>query len=92
MQPINSQKDSSVWIFQTWTAFILSVSMTTVAIIKLPVNNWMKGSIGMGLAFSVGSTFALAKNTRDLHEARKIVSRIDDAQVEKLLSQHYLLK
>jgi hypothetical protein len=42
----------------------------------------------MGLAFSVGSTFTLAKTSRDLHEARKLTARIDEAKVEKLLSQH----
>jgi len=86
------QKDSAAWIFQTWAAFILSICMTTVGIVNLPVDNWVKGFMGMGLAFSVGSTFTLAKTTRDLHEARKITSRIDEAKVEKLLSEHHPLK
>lgn len=86
------QKDSAAWIFQTWAAFILSISMTTVGIVNLPVDNWVKGFMGMGLAFSVGSTFTLAKTTRDLYEARRITSRIDEAKVEKLLSEHHPLK
>lgn len=86
------QKDSAAWIIQTWAAFILSISMTTVGIVNLPVDNWVKGFMGMGLAFSVGSTFTLAKTTRDLHEARKITTRIDEAKVEKLLSEHHPLK
>ncbi len=92
MQQIGSQKDSAAWVFQTWASFILSISMTTFGIVNLPVNNWVKGFMGMGLAFSVGSTFTLAKTTRDLHEARKITTRIDDAHVEKLISQHHPLK
>lgn len=88
MQPINPQKDSAAWIIQTWAAFVLSVSMTTFGIVNLPVDNWVKGFMGMGLAFSIGSTFTLAKTTRDLHEARKLTARIDEAKVEKLLSQH----
>jgi hypothetical protein len=44
--------------------------------------------MGMGLAFSVGSTFTLAKTTRDLYETKRITSRIEEAKVEKLLSQH----
>ncbi|MBD2777560.1 YiaA/YiaB family inner membrane protein [Iningainema tapete] len=92
MQQFGSQKDSAAWIFQTWAAFILSISMTTVGIINLPLDNWVKGFMGMGLAFSVGSTFSLAKTTRDLHEARRLNARIDEAKVEKLLSQHDSLR
>lgn len=92
MQQIGSQKDSAAWIFQIWAAFIFAISMTTVGIVNLPVDGWVKGFMGMGLAFSVGSTFTLAKTTRDLHEARKLSAKIDDAQVEKLLSQHHPLK
>jgi len=93
MQPIGSQKDSPAWVLQTWAAFVLSVSMTTVGIINLPnVDNWVKGFMGMGLTFSVGSTFTLAKTQRDLHEARRMAARIDEAKVEQLLSQHHPLK
>ncbi|MCC5636014.1 hypothetical protein LC593_09115 [Nostoc sp. CHAB 5844] len=88
MHPLGSSKDSAAWIIQTWAAFILSISMTTFGIVNLPVDSWIKGFMGMGLAFSVGSTFTLAKTTRDLHEAKRLTARIDEAKVEKLLSQH----
>ncbi|HEY9802998.1 MAG TPA: YiaA/YiaB family inner membrane protein [Leptolyngbyaceae cyanobacterium] len=88
MQTIGPQKDSTAWVIQTWAAFILSVSMTSFGIVNLPVDNWVKGFMSMGLAFSVGSTFTLAKTTRDLHETRRLAARIDEAKVEKLLSQH----
>ncbi len=92
MQQFGHQKDSNAWIFQTWAAFILSISMTTFGIVNLPVNNWVKGFMGMGLAFSIGSTFSLAKTTRDLHETKRVAARIDEAKVEQLLSQHHPLK
>ncbi|WP_026734304.1 YiaA/YiaB family inner membrane protein [Fischerella sp. PCC 9605] len=82
------QKDSAAWIFQTWAAFLLSISMTTVGIVNLPVDSWVKGFMGMGMAFSIGSTFSLAKTMRDLHETKKLTARIDEAKVERLLSQH----
>jgi hypothetical protein len=88
MQTVGPQKDSTAWIIQTWVAFLMSVSMTTAGIVNLPVDNWVKGFMGMGLAFSVGSTFTLAKTTRDMHEAKRLTSRIEEAKVEKLLSQH----
>ncbi|WP_138497663.1 YiaA/YiaB family inner membrane protein [Nostoc sp. PA-18-2419] len=88
MQTVGTQKDSLAWIIQTWAAFMLSISMTTYGIVHLPVDSWVKGFMGMGLAFSVGSTFTLAKTTRDLYETKKLTARIDEAKVEKLLSQH----
>lgn len=92
MKSIGTQDHSSAWIFQTWASFILSVSATGIGIMYLPVDNWTKGFMGMGLAFSVGSTISLAKTTRDVHESKKITSRIDEAKLEKLLSQHNSLK
>ncbi|BDA66429.1 hypothetical protein CAL7716_005950 [Calothrix sp. PCC 7716] len=88
MQQNNPQKDSNAWIFQTWAAFALSISMTTIGIVNLPVTNWVKGFMGMGLAFSIGSSISLSKTMRDVHESNKITARIDEAKVERLLSQH----
>jgi hypothetical protein len=87
MDSFNNQKDSASWIFYSWTAFALSITMTTIGVVYLPVDNWVKGYFGMGLAFSVGSTLTLAKTQRDLHESKRIISRIDEAKVEQLLSQ-----
>ncbi|EAW36053.1 YiaA/YiaB family inner membrane protein [Lyngbya sp. PCC 8106] len=85
-------KDTPAWIFQVWLSFILAVSATTLGIIYLPVDNWVKGFMGMGMTFSIGSSFTLAKTVRDNHEAYKLVSRVDEARVEKLLADHDLLK
>ncbi len=83
MQQIIIRRDSNAWIFQTWASFILSVGMTTTGIIYLPVDLWVRGFMGMGLGFSVASTFTLAKTQRDLHES----SKIEEAKVEQILSQ-----
>ncbi|OAB56579.1 hypothetical protein AY599_22050 [Leptolyngbya valderiana BDU 20041] len=79
---------SSGWIFQTWMSFVLSISVTSIGIFYLPVDSWQKAFLGMGLLFSVGSTLNVAKVTRDLHESKRITSRLDEARIEKLLSEH----
>jgi hypothetical protein len=81
------QKDSTAWVIQTWAAFLISISITTFSVLNLPLDNWIKGFMGIGLAFSMGSSLTLAKTTRDLHESKKLTSRIDEAKVQKLLSQ-----
>lgn len=87
-----NQVHSRGWVIQSWASFILSVSAMGIGIIFLPVDSWVKGYMGMGLAFTVGSTVSIAKTTRDIHEAQKITARVDEARVEKLLSDHHPLK
>ena len=83
---------SSAWIFQTWISFIISISATSIGIIYLPVDAWTKGFMGMGLAFSIGSTISLTKTQRDLHETNKLTSKIEEARVEKILTEHDTFK
>jgi hypothetical protein len=91
-KPLVAQDHSSAWVIQTWLSFFISISATTIGILYLPVDGWIKGFMGMGLAFSVGSTISLAKTQRDLHEANKLTSRIEEARVEKILSEHDTFK
>ena len=83
-----NQDHSSAWVIQTWLSFVISISATTIGIVYLPVNPWVKSFMGMGLAFSVGSTISLTKTQRDLHEGKKLTSKIEEARVEKILSEH----
>ncbi|MBM4777057.1 MAG: hypothetical protein GQE15_05075 [Archangiaceae bacterium] len=89
-QPI--QPHSSAWIAQTWISFVVAVGITAMGIWFLPVDIWVKAFMGMGLLFSVGSTFSLAKTVRDQHEAMSIKQRIDDARVSRLIAEHDPLK
>jgi hypothetical protein len=41
----------------------------------------------MGLLFTIGSTFSLAKTLRDVHEQQRITARIDEARMTKLLAE-----
>ncbi|WP_017305031.1 YiaA/YiaB family inner membrane protein [Spirulina subsalsa] len=85
---LTQQDHSNAWIIQTWAAFIISVSAMGIGILNLPVDNWTKGFMGMGLAFTVGSTISLSKTTRDIHESKRIYSRLDEARIERLLAEH----
>jgi len=79
---------SSAWIFQSWASFVLSISVLSIGIVYMPVDPWKKAFLGMGTLFSIASTFSVAKTTRDLHEAKRFASRIDEARVEKLIGEH----
>ncbi len=90
VQPPTSH--SQAWVVQTWLAFGISVSSLSLGIVFLPVNSWVKGYMGMGTLFALGSTASLAKTVRDLHEAKQVTARIDEAKVEKLLAEHHPLR
>lgn len=83
-----NQDHSAAWVIQTWASFLISISVTSAGIIFLPVDAWVKGFMGMGLFFSVSSTISLTKTQRDLHESTKLVSKIEEAKVEKILAEH----
>lgn len=82
------QAHSSAWIFQAWISLIVSISATTIGILYLPVDSWVKGYIGMGFLFTIGSTVSLSKTVRDIHESNKFTSRIDEAKLERLLAEY----
>jgi len=82
------QRDSNAWILQVWASFILSASVTATGICYLPTDLWIKAFLAMGLLFTVGSTFSLAKTLRDKHEADKIINRVASAKTEKILHDY----
>ncbi len=87
--PSPQQAHTAAWILQTWLSFLLSISATLVGIFYLPnVDVWVKGYLGMGLLFSVGSTISLSKTTRDIEESRRMINRVDEAKLEKLLAEY----
>lgn len=79
---------TKAWIAQTWISFLLAISLTSIGILYLPVNNWIKGYLGMGLFFSIGSTISLSKTIRDVEDSRRIINRVDEAKLERLLAEH----
>jgi hypothetical protein len=83
-----NQSHSAAWIFQTWISFFLSITATSIGIFFLPVDNWIKAYIGTGLIFSISSTISLSKTQRDIHESQRMITKIEEAKLEKILSEH----
>jgi hypothetical protein len=83
---------SPAWIFQTWASFVAAIATTAIGIAYLPVDRWIQAFLGMGLLFSIGSTFNLAKTVRDLHEARMLTSKVEAAVYEKMLAEQHSLR
>ncbi len=87
-RPEAQETHSAAWVAQTWISFAISVGVTFLGIWHLPADLWVRSFMAMGVLFSVGSSLSLAKTLRDQHEATKLVRRIDDARVSKLIAEH----
>ncbi len=90
METPTLHQDSPGWLFFVHVCFALSLVLTATGIYVLPVNLWIKGYLGMGLCFSIGSTITLCKAVRDQHEHRKLINRLSDAKTEKLLHEYHI--
>ncbi|KKI98666.1 YiaA/YiaB family inner membrane protein [Prochlorothrix hollandica] len=85
-------KDTNAWLFQVWLSWFLAMAFTGIGIAFLPVNPWQRAFLGMGFVFSINSSFVLAKTVRDRHESSQVTARIDEARIEKILSDNHPLK
>lgn len=73
---------------QAVISFGLSVAAMVIGIAYLPVTTWVRSFMGIGLLYVVTSTFTLAKCVRDRTEEAAVVSRVDQARLDKLLAEH----
>jgi len=79
---------STAWIAHTWLAFVLSVSATSAGVLFLPIEPWVKGYFGMGILSTVSATINLSKTLRDVEESKRIINRVDEAKLERLLADY----
>ena len=82
------QRDSSAWLFFVRFCFLIAATATTIGIVYMPVTLWVKGYLGMGMLFTVGSAITMSKTIRDDHEARKLINKIESAKTTKILRDY----
>lgn len=82
------QKPTAAFVLQATLSFGISVVGMVVGIAYLPVDAWMRAFLALGLLYVVTSSLTLAKTIRDQQETTGIVSRVDQARLEKILAEH----
>lgn len=73
------------WNAQVWISFLVSSAMTLGAVVLMPGDVWMKGYLLMGMLFTMGSCFSLAKTVRDNQETARLRNRLQAAKTDKVL-------
>lgn len=76
--------------FYVQAAFSFGLALVSVAvgIAWLPMDAWQRGFLALGLVFLVSSTFTLAKCVRDRQELQEVTHRVDQARIDKIISEH----
>jgi hypothetical protein len=85
-------RTTTAFYIQAAISFAVSLSVTLVGIGYLHDARWVRAFLALGLLYVVTSAFTLAKCIRDRQEETEIVSRVDQARLEKLLAEQDLLR
>ncbi|MFF9645235.1 YiaA/YiaB family inner membrane protein [Kitasatospora aureofaciens] len=85
--PMQSRTTAAYYV-QAVLSFAISGTALAAGIAYLPVGGWTRAFLGIGLLYTVTSSFTLAKVVRDRQESSDTVARVDQARLEKLLSEH----
>ncbi|GGO95809.1 YiaA/YiaB family inner membrane protein [Wenjunlia tyrosinilytica] len=73
---------------QAILSFAVSGTAVGVGIAYLPVGAWVRAFLALGVLYLVTSAFTLAKTIRDKQDETRVVSRVDQARLDKLLAEH----
>ena len=87
-EPQPSQLHSPAWVAVTKIQFGVSVMALTIGLFYLPVEPWIVAYLTMGMLLLVSSTVTLTKTMRDLHEGGRLISKVEEAKLERILAQH----
>lgn len=81
-------KNTNAFFVQGAISFGVALLTMVVAILYLPVDPWIRAFLGLGTMYLTTSAFTLAKCVRDAQENLHVVSRLDQARVDKILAEH----
>ncbi|MFC7572794.1 YiaA/YiaB family inner membrane protein [Klenkia terrae] len=81
-------KNTSAFFAQAAIAFGISAVGLLVGVAYLPLDIWQRLFLGMTALFTITSSFTLAKVIRDAQEGSTVISRLDEARLERLLAEH----
>jgi hypothetical protein len=85
-------RTTNAFYMQAAISFALSLTVTLIGIAYLADSRWVRAFLALGVVYIVTSTFTLAKCVRDRQEETSIISRVDQAKLDKLLAEQDLLQ
>ena len=81
-------KPSPAFFLQAALSFGVALVAVAAGIAYLPVNAWIRAFLTIGVLYVVTSAFTLAKCVRDQQESAAVTSRVDQARLDRILTEH----
>ena len=81
-------QQTAAFYAQAVASFGISVSAMVIALAYLPAEPWVRAFLALGLLYVVTSTVVLCKVVRDRQEISAVTTRVDQARLDKLLTDH----
>ncbi|WP_410788097.1 YiaA/YiaB family inner membrane protein [Kribbella sp. C-35] len=81
-------QQTAAFYAQAVASFGISVSAMVLALAYLPAEPWVRAFLALGLLYVVTSTVVLCKVVRDRQEISAVTTRVDQARLDKLLTNH----
>lgn len=88
MDNTTSSKNTNAFFLQAGISFAIALLTMVFSVFYLPVDVWIRAFLGLGTMYLTTSAFTLAKCVRDAQEHQTVYARLDQARVEKILSEH----
>jgi len=85
-------RTTTAFYVQAAISFGVSLAVTIIGIGYLADSRWVRAFLGLGVLYVVTSSFTLAKCIRDRQEEVSIISRVDQAKLDKLLAEQDVLQ
>ncbi|GAA2309754.1 YiaA/YiaB family inner membrane protein [Streptomyces kunmingensis] len=82
------QQNTTAFYGQAIASFALALTAVSVGIYSLDASGWIRAFLAISVLYLTTSAFTLSKVIRDRQEAGQIVSRVDQARLEKILADH----
>ncbi|MEU6402688.1 YiaA/YiaB family inner membrane protein [Streptomyces sp. NPDC046985] len=82
------QQNTAAFYGQAVASFAVALAAVAIGVFRLNADAWVRAFLGIAVLYLVTSAFTLSKVIRDRQEAGQIVSRVDQARLEKLLAEH----
>ncbi|MDQ1011717.1 YiaA/YiaB family inner membrane protein [Streptomyces sp. NPDC002867] len=82
------QQNTAAYYGQAVASFAVALGAVALGIFTMDADPWVRAFLGIAVLYLTTSAFTLAKVVRDRQEAGQIVSRVDQARLEKLLAEH----
>ncbi len=87
-EPLIKKQSTTAFYGQAVASFAIALAAVSVGIGYLDASAWVRAFLAISVLYLTTSAFTLAKVVRDRQEVEQIVSRVDQARVDKLLAEH----